>query len=246
MASRARPPTNLFCLTCTAAMLRCFHSSCTPAHAQAAGMGSIATRCPLRVATARCVPHHPHHPGSDPRRLSRLAFPVATLKNEKIGKVDAAKRSMFEEKVDAVQSVKDIEERWRHLTQRERDDFLGHALDNHKKADFTKEQMRGARRELRSKNARHVELERQRKEGDKDIIEERKEREEVAKRALRDGVYSARSISPDKSRQVAKAASRSTSKSPTKRRAQEKALATLADLGVPLPPGSPPSPYKLP
>lgn len=160
---------------------------------------------------------------------------VASLKEEKIGKLDQAMRSMYEHKKEQVDRVRRIEDRWKALTKAERDNFLGHALENHEKTDLTKELMRESRKALVKSNNRAVQIERSRKEQDMAVIQEKRAIRENQNRTARDAVYSARFASPERSRAMARA---SRSKSPEK---------AARDLGlVEGPPQSPPSPYKMP
>lgn len=159
---------------------------------------------------------------------------VAQEKERKIGKVDAAMRNMYEGKREQVDRVRRIEDRWRQLSKADRDNFLHHAAENHEKNNFTKEQMREARKELARSNHRDVQIERSRKEAHAQLIASKKAEHVEAKRAVRDGVYSTRFASPERSRAMARA---SRSKSPEK---------AARDYGlVAAPPKSPPSPYKI-
>ena len=118
---------------------------------------------------------------------------------------------------------------------RQRDNFLGHAHDNHLKNDSCKEQMRTARKELVRRNNQTAREERERKEEDAAIIIEKKTQFGKAKRTARDKVFAERSISPDQM-----ALYRRLSRSPSPEKAAR-------DAGFIMPlPESGPSPYRLP
>jgi len=138
---------------------------------------------------------------------------VEELKKDKIGKLDEALQYSFEQKKSMVDEVRQVEDKWKSLTLAEREAFLNHAHDNHEKNDIAKEQMRASRNELIKRNHAIAETEREKKQADATVITSKKSKEELAKKALRDGVYSSRYVSPDKTRAIRMA---TRSKSPQK------------------------------
>jgi len=160
---------------------------------------------------------------------------VHELKRDKIGKTDDAMRYALTQRKNKVASVQRTERKWKSLTKQERDNFLGHAYDNHQKNDDCKEHMRAARKELVRRNNQTAREERERKEEDAAMIIEKKTQFGKAKRTARDKVFAERSVSPDKM-----ALYRRLSRSPSPEKA-----AREAGLILPLPEGCP-SPYKLP
>jgi len=160
---------------------------------------------------------------------------VEALKREKIGKLEESLQYMYEQKRGMVDEVRRVEDKWSSLTKAERDSFLIHAHQNHEKNDSAKEHMRASRKDLIKKNHAVASTERARKEEDAVAITKKKHEEDLAKKAVRDGVYSHRWASPEKTR-VMRQASRS--KSPQK-------IARDAGLVVsPLLPDAP-SPYRM-
>lgn len=160
---------------------------------------------------------------------------VQELKQDKIGKTDDAMRYALTQRKNKVASVQRTERKWKSLTKQERDNFLGHARDNHVANDDCKEHMREARRQLVIKNNQAAREERQRKEADAAVIVAKKQQAGKAKKTARDKIYAERGVSVENM-----ALYRKFAKTPSPEKAARDAglIAFLPD--------DPPSPYKLP
>jgi hypothetical protein len=160
---------------------------------------------------------------------------VHELKQDKIGKTDDAMRYALTQRKNKVASVQRTERKWKSLTKQERDNFLGHARDNHIANDDCKEHMREARRQLVIKNNQAAREERQLKETHAAIIVTKKQAAGKAKKTARDKIYAERGVSAEQMELYKKFA-----KAPSPEKAARDA--GLIDFL----PEDPPSPYKLP
>ena len=96
--------------------------------------------------------------------------------------------------------VRRTERKWKSLSKQERESFLAHAHENHEKNDFTKEHMREARKEIIKRNQELAGETRQRKVNDAMVAMEKKEELDLAKKAVRDSMYTARYADANKAK----------------------------------------------
>ena len=166
---------------------------------------------------------------------------VSELTQSRKGKVEESCLYAYEGRVGTAKEVQQREEEWKQLTQQERDAFMARAAENRADANQTTEQMRANRKELIAQRNGAVHSERRTKEEHSAALMQTKEKVLSAKRVVRDAVYVARQISPDKAK-VFSDFKRKVARSPTKspELAQELGLIPGA-----VPKSREPSPYRL-
>lgn len=145
---------------------------------------------------------------------------------------------MLDGRTAAVKEVQSNEEEWRRLQKKESDAFQTRAHDNHASIDHTVENMRAMRKELIARHHDKVLDERRVKEEHAHQLVEKHTNAYHAKRLLRDAVFSARFIAPDKTRIMREFKAATMRERSPEQTALE--LGLLANM-----PARPPSPYRM-
>lgn len=166
--------------------------------------------------------------------MEQMQQHVKDLQAEKVGKLDEAMTYALLKRQQSVQSVKNTEDKWKKMTERQAALFTEHAHQNHEKNDESKVKMRDARKELQKKNRAHVETERRLKEEHAAKITQKALQAVEEKRAVREEVYSRRAAPAEEARVIKKVAEKAEQGAPAEK------LASM--MGVASPPKSP-TPY---
>ena len=166
---------------------------------------------------------------------------VQELKKLSSGKVEESMTYTYNSKREAVREVQRIEDKWKRLSMSQRDTFRAHAGENHKKNDDIKEHARQAHSDLVRSNNQIARSERELKKAHSGQIVEKRTAMTSAKRGMRDVIFNARFVPPDKTK-VMRDAKRDPS--PEKLELAAKHLG-LIDAPPPRVTALPSSPYRL-
>ena len=142
---------------------------------------------------------------------------VSELTQSRKGKAEESCLYAYSGRVGTAKEVQQREAEWKQLSQQQRDAFMARAHENRADANQTTSQMRANQKDLIAQRNGAVHSERRTKEEHSAALHESQEKVYSAKKIVRDAVYLARQISPDKAKVLSdfkRKVARSPNKSP--------------------------------